>query len=52
VYLLVRVVRGARLFFKFRGKSLVNCPETKQPAAVEVNAKRLFRDSVTGAILA
>jgi hypothetical protein len=47
-YLLIRVVRSTRLYFKFLGKSLVNCPETQQPAAVEVDAKRLFRESVTG----
>ncbi len=47
-YLLVRVVRSVRLYFRFQGKSLVDCPETKQPAAVEVNSKCLFRDSVTG----
>ncbi len=47
-YLLVRVYVGARLYAKFRGKRLVSCPETKQPAAVEVNAPRAAMEAVVG----
>lgn len=30
--------RGARAYLKFRGKRIVACPETEQPAAVELAA--------------
>jgi hypothetical protein len=33
-----RAVPGVRAYFKFRGKRLVMCPETKEPAAVDVAA--------------
>jgi hypothetical protein len=33
-----RAVPGVRAYFKFRGKRLVTCPETKEPAAVDVAA--------------
>lgn len=31
--------RALRVYFRFRGVRLVNCPETAQSAAVEVNAR-------------
>lgn len=39
VYLAHRLVCGMRVFFKFRGPRLVNCPETREAAVVEVAAK-------------
>lgn len=39
--LLPRAVRGARAYFRFRGKRLVTCPETQRPAAVEVDATKV-----------
>ncbi len=42
------LVRGGRIYFKLRGKRLVTCPENNQPAAVEVDAKRAFAESVAG----
>jgi hypothetical protein len=33
-----RAAPGVRAYFKFRGKRLVTCPETKQPEAVDVAA--------------
>lgn len=35
---LVRAVPGVRAFFKWRGERIVTCPETQQPAAVDVAA--------------
>ncbi len=47
-YLLLRVIAGGRFYFKLRGKRLVTCPETKQPAAVELDAKQAAREAVFG----
>jgi hypothetical protein len=38
----------ARIYFKYRGNSLVTCPETRKPAAVHVNAGKAARDVLTG----
>lgn len=35
----VRFVPAVRAYFTFRGKRLVTCPETHEPAAVDVDAK-------------
>ena len=48
-YFLARVGRSARLYFRFHGKRLVTCPETNQPAAVEVDTKLTFTEAVTRA---
>ena len=37
LFLLFRVFLVSRRFLRFGGKMLVTCPETKRPAAVEVN---------------
>ena len=34
----LRAVPGIRAYFDYRGKRLITCPETQQPAAVEVAA--------------
>jgi len=41
--------RAARAYFHFRGVRLVTCPETKQPAAVELDAPKAARESILGA---
>lgn len=48
IYVGIRVYGGARIFAKFKGERLVTCPETKQPAAVEVNAGRAGLESLLG----
>ena len=37
--------RTLRSYFKLRGKRLITCPETKQPAAVELDASHLARQA-------
>jgi hypothetical protein len=39
---------GMRTYLKYRGKSLVTCPETRTPAAVKVDAGRAVRDALKG----
>ena len=34
----LRTVPGVRTYFRFRGKRIVNCPETQKPVAVDVAA--------------
>ena len=46
--LLPRAVRGARSYFKFRGKRLVTCPETQRSAAVQVDATKAAVSEVAG----
>ena len=48
MYLLIRAIAGARLYFKLRGKRLVTCPETDLPAAVNVDAKNAAKEAVFG----
>lgn len=48
VYLLQRVIHGIRVYFAFRGSSLVTCPETHQPAVVEVDAKSMGMQAILG----
>ena len=38
VFVVVRLRRAVRTYLKFRGKMLVSCPETHQPAGVRVAA--------------
>jgi hypothetical protein len=38
VFVIVGLRRGLRMYLKFRGKRLVSCPETHQPAAVCIAA--------------
>jgi hypothetical protein len=40
VLVLFRAVIGLREYWQMRGKRLVTCPETKQPAAVDVDARQ------------
>lgn len=42
-----RAIPGVRAFFNYRGKHLVNCPETQRPAAVDVAAS----EAAVGAFL-
>jgi hypothetical protein len=44
--LLFRMGVAARTYFKLRGKMLVTCPETKMPAAVNVDAKGAAERSI------
>jgi hypothetical protein len=39
---------GTRTYLKYRNKSLVTCPETRKPAAVQVDAGRAVRDVLEG----
>jgi hypothetical protein len=40
-YLGYRVIHGIRVYFRFRGTRLVTCPETHEPAVVEVAARSM-----------
>lgn len=46
--LVLRTVKAAQTYFKMRGKRLVTCPETKAPAAVDLDAARAAGQSVWG----
>ena len=48
VYLLCRLTAGLYSYFRYRGKRIVTCPETKRPAAVELDAAYLAFGSVLG----
>lgn len=45
---LLRVGVAVRAYFKLKGKMLVTCPETKEPAAVNVDATRAAEQSFLG----
>jgi hypothetical protein len=45
-YLVHRVIRGIRVYFKFRGSRLVSCPETHQTAVVEVAARSMGMQAI------
>jgi hypothetical protein len=47
-YLLQRVIRGIRVYFRFRGSRLLTCPETHQAAMVEVDAKSMGMQAILG----
>lgn len=46
--LLFFIWRAASVYFKFRGARLVSCPETAQPAGVEVDAKHAAMSGIIG----
>lgn len=45
---ILSLVVMVRNYWKFRGDSVVNCPETRKPAGVRVNALRAAVDSLRG----
>ena len=45
---LIGLIMAARTYFKYWGKSLVTCPETRKPAAVRVDAGRAVRNVLEG----
>ena len=44
----VGLIMAVRTYLKYRGKSLVTCPETRNPAAVRVNASKAAVDVLEG----
>jgi len=44
----VGLIMAVRTHLKYRGKSLVTCPETRNPAAVRVNAGKAAVDVLEG----
>jgi hypothetical protein len=42
------LIMAARTYLKYRSKSLVTCPETRKPAAVNVDAGKAARDALKG----
>ncbi len=44
----VGLIMAVRTYLKYRGKSLVTCPETRNPAAVRVNAGKAAVDVLEG----
>ncbi len=44
----ISLIMAARTYLKYRGKRLVTCPETRDPAAVHVNAGKAARDVLEG----
>jgi len=48
VTVIVGLRRALRMYLKFRGKRLVSCPETHQPAAVRVAAKKAALKATLG----
>ena len=48
IFLLARAAVGLYSYFHFRGTRLVTCPETKRPAAVEMDAAYLGLTSALG----
>src|SRR5262245_57833379 len=45
---ILSLVVMVRNYWKFRGDSVVNCPETRKPAGVRVNALRAAVDLLRG----
>src|SRR5208283_4619514 len=39
---------ATQVFVRYRGKRVITCPETSQPAAVHVNALKAAREAVFG----
>jgi hypothetical protein len=48
IYAIFRVAQAVRVYATFRGKRLVSCPETHQPAAVRVAAGKAAAAAVLG----
>jgi hypothetical protein len=46
IYVVVPVM--GRAYVRYRGRRVITCPETKAPAAVEVNAVQAALDSIAG----
>lgn len=46
IYLGYRVIQAIRVYFKFRGTLLVTCPETQEPAEVEVAARSMAMQAI------
>src|SRR5262245_21049577 len=46
--LLLRAGVAIRAYFRFKGKMLVTCPETKKPAGVSVDAADAAEQSLVG----
>jgi len=44
-FVIVRLGYSLQSYFKLRGKRLVTCPETRRPAAVELDALKAARES-------
>jgi hypothetical protein len=47
-FLLFRMGVAARAYLRLKDKMLVKCPETKEPAAVSVDARRAAEQSILG----
>jgi len=47
-FLLLRIAIAARAYLRFKGKMLVTCPETKCPAAVNVDTTLAAEQSLLG----
>jgi hypothetical protein len=48
VVVIIGFRRALRVYLRFRGKRLVSCPETHQPAAVRVAAGKAALDATVG----
>ena len=48
IYAIVRSAGAIRMYMTFRGKRLVSCPETHQPAAVRVGAGKAAVEAMVG----
>ena len=48
VFVVVKLRGAVRAYLKFRGKMLVSCPETHQPAAVRVAAGMAALEATLG----
>jgi len=46
--ILIGLLVAVRTYLRYRGKRLVTCPETRNPAAVHVNAGKAARDVLVG----
>ena len=46
IFILVRMIRATGLYVKLLGKRVVTCPETKKPAAVDVDAGHAARGAL------
>jgi hypothetical protein len=47
-YFLQRGIHGTRVYYAFRGSRLVTCPETRQRAVVELDAKSMGMQAILG----
>ncbi len=49
VFVVVVLFRQARVWWRYRGRRVVTCPETRQKAGVEVDARRAASSALMGA---